>query len=106
MSLPDKPIPVKDDNKKRGSIATLKVDRDLCIGAASCVVIYPEIFQLDQENKAVIQKKDNTATSDTTSVTELKVDHIDDDMLLLAAQSCPTLAIFLYDENGNQVFPQ
>mgnify|MGYP007103350975 FL=1 len=25
--------------------------------------------------------------------------------LLMAAQSCPTQAIFLYDEEGDQIFP-
>lgn len=105
MTVPEQPIPVTDSNKKAKKISRLVVDRDLCIGAASCVVVYPQVFAMDDENKAVILKKDGTQTSDETSVTELAVDHIDDETLLLAAQSCPTLAIFLYDEDGNQVYP-
>jgi len=30
----------------------VRVDEDLCIGAASCVTIAPETFQLNEDNKA------------------------------------------------------
>ena len=86
-------------------IKYLMVDRELCIGAASCVAIYPEVFQLDDENKAVILQKSGIKTSERTDVDMLEVSALDDDLLLLAAQSCPTAAIFLYDAEGNQVFP-
>ena len=33
-------------------IAKIYVDRDLCIGAASCVAIAPGVFALDDENKS------------------------------------------------------
>jgi ferredoxin len=84
----------------------IKIDRDLCIGAASCVAVYPEIFQLDEENKAIILKKDGGHTSDHTSVDLLSCANVDDDQLLLAAQSCPTAAIFLYGEDGGQLYPE
>lgn len=84
----------------------IKVDRDLCIGAASCIAVYPEIFELDGEAKAVLLKKDGTKTSEQTSVDLLSCENVDDDKLLLAAQSCPTAAIFLYGEDGMQVYPE
>ena len=87
-------------------IKFLMVDRDLCIGAASCVAVYPEVFQLDDENKAVILKKNGVLTSEQTDVDMLEVGSVDDDTLLLAAQSCPTAAIFLYDTEGKQVYPE
>ncbi|MDP3963272.1 MAG: ferredoxin [bacterium] len=87
-------------------ITKLKIDRDLCIGAASCVAIYPDVFTLDAENKAVMPKKGGVKTSDELNVTELDVSAIDDSNLLLAAQSCPTKAIFLYDDTGKQVYPE
>ena len=87
-------------------ITKIKIDRALCIGAASCVAIYPDVFALDNDNKAVLPKKGGTKTSDLTDVTELDVSAIDDNNLLLAAQSCPTKAIFLYDETGKQVYPE
>ncbi len=88
-----------------GKIKYLMVDRELCIGAASCVAVYPEVFALDDENKAVILQKGGIRTSEKTDVDMLEVSAVDDDMLMLAAQSCPTLAIFLYDADGNQVYP-
>jgi ferredoxin len=86
-------------------IKYLMVDRDLCIGAASCVSVYPDVFDMDEENKAVILQKNGVRTSEKTNVDMLNVESVDDDTLMLAAQSCPTLAIFLYDEEGNQVYP-
>jgi ferredoxin len=88
-----------------GKIKYLMVDRDLCIGAASCVAIYPEVFQMDDENKAVILKKGDIRNSEKTDVDMLEVGAVDDDTLLLAAQSCPTLAITLMDAEGVQIYP-
>ncbi|MEK7075264.1 MAG: ferredoxin [Patescibacteria group bacterium] len=88
-----------------GKIKYLMVDRELCIGAASCVALYPEVFQLDDDNKAVILKKDGIRDSGKTDVDMLEVSAVDDDTLMLAAQSCPTLAIYLYEEDGTQVYP-
>ena len=87
-------------------IKYLMVDRELCIGAASCIAIYPEVFELDDENKAVILLKSGKKTSEKTDVDMLNVEKLDDDTLLLAAQSCPTAAIFLYDQEGKQVYPE
>lgn len=88
------------------AITTLKIDRDLCIGAASCVVVYPDVFEMDDENKAVLKLKDGSKTSESTNVKLLDVTSVDDDTLLLSAQSCPTGAVFLYDEEGTQVYPE
>ena len=69
----------------------VSVMRNKCIGAASCVAIAPKVFQLDKENKAtVISQEGNT-----------------DDEKLLAAQSCPTAAIVVTDEEtGEQIWPR
>jgi ferredoxin len=84
----------------------IKVDRDLCIGAASCIAVYPEIFELDEENIAVIKRQDGSKISDKTAIELLDVSEVDDDKLLMAAQSCPTAAIILYDERGLVVYPE
>ncbi|OGF64949.1 hypothetical protein A2Z53_01335 [Candidatus Giovannonibacteria bacterium RIFCSPHIGHO2_02_42_15] len=78
-----------EQEKKTPKIAKIIVDRDLCIGAASCVAIAPGVFALDDENKAFVVDQNGA----------------DNDTILLAAQSCPTKAIFLFDENGNQIYP-
>ena len=83
---------------------TVKVDPDLCIGAASCVTISPETFQLNDENKAYVL---DHGTEPTERTYERVMDVTDDEMenIILGAQSCPTLAIFIYDESGTQLFP-
>jgi ferredoxin len=70
-------------------IVKIVIDRSLCIGAASCLAVAPNTFDLDDENIAV--------------VTDIKA-HTDDE-ILLAAQACPTAAIFLYDKEGELIYP-
>jgi len=79
------------ENPKKAvqKIGKIMVDRELCIGAASCVALAAKTFKLDDENKAV--------------VIDPKGDSEDD--IMAAALSCPTNAIFLYDENGEQIHP-
>ena len=75
--------------EKKTKIAKMIVDRHLCIGAASCIAVAPGVFSLDGENKAVVYNDKGA----------------DDETILLAAQSCPTQAILLFDEEGNQMYP-
>ncbi len=67
----------------------IKIDRNLCIGAGTCSVIAPEVFELDSELKATV-KDPNGAP---------------EDKIIDAAKSCPVLAIILEDEQGKQIFP-
>lgn len=82
----------------------VKVEEDLCIGAASCVTIKPDVFQLNEENKAIVLDKED----DKEELYErwLNVTEDEYEEILLGAQSCPTLAIFIFDENDNQLFPE
>ena len=36
---------------------------------------------------------------------DLEDSSTDDETILLAAKSCPTKAVFIYDENGKQIYP-
>ncbi|HLB52037.1 hypothetical protein A3F07_02935 [candidate division WWE3 bacterium RIFCSPHIGHO2_12_FULL_38_15] len=81
----------KDTDTKKKKVHKIVVDRKTCIGAATCIVIAPDAFELDVENIAVVKAN---------------AENMDDDTLLMAAQSCPTGAIFLYDEEGNQIYPK
>lgn len=76
--------------KEDSNIGRIDVDRDLCIAAVSCIAVAETAFQLDGENKVVV--------TDANSV--------DDDTLRMAAESCPTKAILLYDKAGTRVFPK
>ncbi len=86
--------PLKDPNNPSGPVTvrslTVHVDRDLCIGAATCVAIAPKTFLMDSDAKAVIIA---TAEEDT------------DETIIDAARSCPVAAIIIKNEKGEQVYP-
>ncbi len=79
-----------EKDKKFLKIGKIVVDRSLCIGAASCIAVAPGVFELDSENKAVVYNGKGA----------------DDETIMLAAKSCPTQAILIFDENGEQIFPE
>ncbi len=68
----------------------IKIDRNLCIGAGTCVVLAENTFELDDELIAIIKKSDKKDT---------------DEDILASAKSCPVLAIILAGEDGNQLYP-
>lgn len=80
---PSGPVTVRD--------LKVHVDRDLCIGAATCVAIAPHTFVMDSEAKAIILASAEQDTNDT---------------IVDAARGCPTAAIFVEDAQGNKIFPQ
>ncbi len=75
--------------RKIGKV-TVVVDRNLCIGAASCVAVAPKTFALDNEAKAIFLP---TAEEDSFET------------LLDSAKSCPVAAIIITDETGKQIYP-
>lgn len=77
-------------SREGSSISKIVVDRDLCIAAVSCMAVSPETWELDGENKIVVKSSDA----------------VDDETLIASAEACPTKAIFLYDNEGKQIFPK
>ena len=67
----------------------VEVKRDLCIGAATCVTVAPKTFEMDDEMKAIVKAELGD----------------DADTIMEAARVCPTLAIYIYDDNDQQIFP-
>lgn len=86
---PKIPEEISEKIRNGGKIRRLSVDRLKCIGAKSCVAVAPGVFQIDKENLAYVVDPDST----------------DEDTIMMAAQSCPVLAIILYDEEGKIIFP-
>ncbi len=80
----------------------VKVDRDLCISAASCIALLPEVFELDDEGKAVMKTKDSIKTSDWVTYDKLSADV---QKILEAARSCPVNAVIIEDDLGKQIYP-
>jgi ferredoxin len=95
MFYMDENTKLKDPQNPSGPVQVrhLKfyVDRDLCIGAATCVAIAPQTFLLDSDAKAIIL--------DTTELDS-------DDIIIDAARGCPTAAIIIEDDQGNRIFPK
>ena len=68
----------------------IRVDRVLCKGAGSCVVIAPGVFRMDDEDKAEVIDQYGES----------------DDVIWKAAESCPFDAIILEDEEtGDWLYP-
>jgi ferredoxin len=67
----------------------IDVDRALCYGFGDCVDTLPDVFVLDEENKARVIDPD---------AAEL-------DEILEAAQNCPVDAIIVTDQDGDQLYP-
>ena len=61
------------------------VDRSLCIGSGDCVDTAPDVFQLDEEDKAVVIDPDGASVDD----------------IITAAGNCPVSAIFVVGEEGD-----
>lgn len=83
------------------------VDRDLCIGAASCVVLAAKTFALDQDGKAYIlnEKKDTAVMSAVDTVVESEQTEAMDarEAIIEGARSCPVFAIKLYEDDGSEI---
>jgi len=67
----------------------VEVDRALCFGFGDCVDSLPAVFDLDDEDKAVVLDPDAASVEDVAE----------------AAQNCPVDAIILTDEHGAQIYP-
>ena len=63
----------------------IRVDRALCIGSGDCVDTAPDVFQLDEEDKAVVVDPDGAPVDD----------------VIAAAGNCPVSAIFVIGEDGD-----
>ncbi len=85
----------KDPKNPSGPVKVGKllvnVDRDLCIGAATCVAVATKTFTLDQEAKAIVL---DTAEEDT------------EETIIEAAKVCPVVAIIIENEKGERIFPK
>ena len=66
----------------------IEVDVGLCIGSGDCVETAPEVFELDEEDKARVIDPDGAEV----------------DVVIEAAGNCPVTAIFVYGEDGD-LFP-
>ena len=67
----------------------VEVDRALCFGFGDCVDTLPDVFALDDDNKAIVLDPDAAGIDD----------------IMEASQNCPVDAIIVTDEHGEQLYP-
>ena len=67
-----------------GNRIRIAVDRGLCIGSGDCVEAAPAVFELDDEEKAMVIDPDGAPVDD----------------ILEAAMNCPVAAILVEGEHG------
>ncbi len=68
----------------------ITVDRSKCRGHSNCLSLAPNVFDIDEQFKAVVTDPEGDS----------------DEAVLKAAKLCPTLAITLEDEEtGKRIFP-
>jgi len=83
------------------------IDRDLCIGAATCVALAAKTFGLDEEGKVFILNEDPATAKkgDADTIVESDVTDVMDirEMIIEGARSCPTFAIKLYEDDGSEI---
>lgn len=74
----------------------VKIDKNLCIGSGSCLVVAAEHFDLNEDGKAEIRTSKNSQTKgmDVT----LEVTSVGKKKLLEAAMVCPAQAISVIEE--------
>lgn len=80
---------------------TVKVDHAACSGIASCIEVSEKFFKLDDENRAVVISNE---TGEAEVEQELNVSDEDAKQIVLAAESCPMVAISVVDEDGKQLY--
>jgi len=69
----------------------VRVDRDLCIGAATCIAVAAKTFILDSEAKAIVLETAQEELAET---------------IIESAKACPVAAIIIEDETGKRIFPE
>ena len=71
---------------KKGDVE-IRIHRKTCISAATCVVYAPNTFDLDADNIAIVKKNEWDKL----------------EKIIAAAQSCPVIAIEIF-EKGKKIF--
>lgn len=78
------------------------VDRVKCLSIASCVAVAPDVYELDEEGKAIVKNIKGIKKGD-----KVTYEHKGDLAAVLeGAEICPYLAIEVYDDNGKKLFPK
>lgn len=81
---------MEDNEERRLSGLTIRIERDLCAATQNCIRVAPEVFVLGDDHIV-------------TFVAEPQ--DIEQDRLIEACAVCPTDALIALDESGEQLVP-
>ena len=79
-----------DTVERKVSDLLIKIERSTCIGSKNCIKAAPNLFELDDEQ--ICSFKDNT-------------EGIEQELIVEACSVCPVNALFVDDQEGNQMVP-
>ncbi len=79
----------------------VKVDHAACSGIGSCHDVSPKFFKLDGENRAVVISNES---GESAAELTLTVSDEESGNIIAAAESCPMVAISVFDEAGGQLY--
>ncbi len=65
----------------------IRIDIDECMSSGKCVADYPDAFDFDDDELAVLRDSGS----------------LDDEQMIRAARNCPSRALILLDDEGNEV---
>ena len=77
---------------------TVEYDKEGCIGAFSCVAVFPKYWDIGQDGKAILingKEKDGKFY--------IEIDESELKAMKDSAESCPVNVIHIYDEKGNKI---
>jgi ferredoxin len=80
---------------------TVRVDHTACSGIGSCIETSERFFKFDDENRAVVISNE---TGDAQAEQTLELSDDEAKEIMLAAESCPMVAISVHDESGAQLY--
>ena len=92
---------VFEETEEKMPRLTVRVDHNACSGIGSCIETSARFFRFDDENRAVVISNEN---GDAQAEQILEVSDDESQEIVLAAESCPMVAISIHDENGAQLY--
>ncbi len=78
---------------------TVKINDKICIGSGNCTMIAAEVFELNEQGKAIVKDSSKQNGKEIT----LEITNPKMEFLLEAARACPVQAISITDENGEKI---
>jgi ferredoxin len=81
---------MSDFGEQKISGLSIKIDRTTCIATTNCIKVAPDVFELDRENICSFKSSPGD---------------IEKERLVESCSVCPVNALYVLDNDGNQIVP-